>query len=387
MKASATQVACVAAVVGAAALYHHSRKTNRAQLHALSFEGEATSNIGWPASSDVMNDSFLVQHILDFVGPGQHLYVSTVSKLVHQCYSNVQAIERLEFDLLTSDAKTTVVYSQMTLYSEMCKSKSRLMLAAECGVQFASQGSMLGRAAQCLLAVCSSGAKEKLEKAGAQDPQKMHKLMLSRCADKALLTFAFNHLGIDMPLLSPYLTLGATISGDLDKLQWLCLVHRAPLCVDSSMLAARYGHANILKWLNEIKAPIDAATCCEAAYHGHLPVLQLLYAKGHVWHDNTACLAAAGGHLHIVQWLSKHGFFHTVNNTAQQAAYFGAEHILDWLLTQPGALMDAGVLQAAATAKGVLGILMCAQLQRIAVTWMYCSTSTKTAVPQTITPT
>jgi hypothetical protein len=360
MKNSTTQVACAAAVVGAAVLYHHSRKANRAQLHALSFEGEATSNIEWPVSSDVMNDCFLVQHILDFVGPGQHLYVSTVSKLVQQCYSNVQAIERLEFDLLTSDAKTTVVYSHMTLYSEMCRSKSRLMLAAECGVQFASQGSVLGRAAQCLLAKCCSGVRAKLEKAGAEDPQKMHKLMLGRCADKALLTSAFDHLGIRMPLLSPYLTLGAIISGDLDKLQWLCLVRRAPLCVDSSMLAARYGHANILKWLYEIKSPIEAATCCEAAYHGHLPVLQLLYAKGHVWHDNTACLAAAGGHLHIVKWLSKHGFFHTVNNTARQAAYFGAEHILDWLLTQPGALMDAGVLQAAA-AGGQL--LMCQHLR------------------------
>jgi hypothetical protein len=69
MKASTAQIACASAVVGAAALYHHSRKVNRAQ-RALSFEGDATSNIGWPASSDVMNDPYLVQSILDFVGLG-----------------------------------------------------------------------------------------------------------------------------------------------------------------------------------------------------------------------------------------------------------------------------------------------------------------------------
>jgi hypothetical protein len=190
--------------------------------------------------------------------------------------------------------------------------------------------------------------------------------MLGRFADRALLTFAFDHLGIRTPLLSPYLTVGATISGDLDKLQWLCLVQGAVICADSSMIAARHGHANILKWLYEIKTPIEAATCFEPAYHGHLHVLQLLYAKGHVWHEKTATLATAGGHLEIVQWLSEHGRAYDVNHMVLQAAYFGVVHILNWLLTQEGALLDAGVLQAAA-AGGQL--LMCQHLRSIECAW------------------
>eukprot|EP00953_Heterococcus_sp_UTEX-ZZ885_P021402 11940-Heterococcus_DN1.PRE.2 len=84
MKAFTGHICCIAALAGVAALYLD-RKAGLGE-HALSCEGSAASSTETGASNNVMNNPYLVQSILDFVGPGQHLYISTISKLVRQCY-------------------------------------------------------------------------------------------------------------------------------------------------------------------------------------------------------------------------------------------------------------------------------------------------------------
>jgi hypothetical protein len=64
-----------------------------------------------------MNNSYLVQSILDFGGPGQHLYISTVSKLVRQCYAKVEA--NMFVDCYTEKRRQIFVSSCMTRYSEL----------------------------------------------------------------------------------------------------------------------------------------------------------------------------------------------------------------------------------------------------------------------------
>jgi hypothetical protein len=238
------------------------------------------------------------------------------------------------------------------------------MLAVECGVQFTPQRSTpLRRAAHVLLAACSSSSyKNKLATAAIDDPLKMGKLLLGEHADKALLAFAYGNLGI--PFYSPYVTLGAIMSGDLEKLQWLA--SRAAMCAESSAIAARYGRTNILKWLCEIKFPIIEGTCGEAAFYGHLGVLQLLYTKDHKWHEKCGLVAVAGGHLAVVQWLSEHGCAYDITAMTLQAAYYGHVQLLDWLLTQDGAQLSVDVMEAAA-AGGQL--LMCQHLRSIGCAW------------------
>jgi hypothetical protein len=371
MKNSTAQVAVIAAVVGAAALYHS--RTKRAE-HALSGDGAAATTEG-TASSNVMNDCYLVQNILDFVGPGQHLYISTVSKLVRQCYGNVQEIACPFYCLKTGALMKAIVTSHTTRYSEMCSSKSRLMLAVECGVQIALQESVPRRAADRLLAACSSSYLCRLATAAVDDSLKKQKLSLGRYADRAVLTFAYDYLGLQF--YSPYITLGAVMCGDVDKLQWLCLKKKAVMGFENTAVAARHGHISILKWPYEIKFPVHAETCCEAAYRGHVDVLQVLHAEGHEWHEKLAPLAVAGGYLEVVQWLKEHGCAYDVNNMTQQAAHFGHIHILTWLLTQDGAQLTIDVMRAAA-AGGQL--LMCQHLRSIGCPW---DVSVRTAAAHT----
>jgi hypothetical protein len=362
MKTSTGQVCCIVVLAGVAALYHN-REAKREE-HAWNCESGAVSSTETSASNNVMSNPYLVQSILDFVGPGQHLYISTISKLVRQCYGNVQAIECPVHCLKTGKLTGKVVSSQMTQYSQMCTSRSRLMLAVECGVQFTPQRSTpLRRAAHVLLAACSSSSyKNRLATAAVDDPLKMEKLLLGEHADKALLAFAYGNLGI--PFYSPYVTIGAIMSGDLEKLQWLA--SRAAMCAESSAIAARYGHTNILKWLCEIKFPIIEGTCGEAAFYGHLGVLQLLYTKNHKWHEKCGLVAAAGGHLAVVQWLSEHGCAYDITAMTLQAAHYGHKQLLDWLLTQAGAQLSVDVMEAAA-AGGQL--LMCQHLRSLGCAW------------------
>jgi hypothetical protein len=185
-----------------------------------------------------------------------------------------------------------------------------------------------------------------------------------RFADKALLTFAYYNLHLSY--LSTYVTLGALVSGDLHKLHWLSIVERVPMCPESSMFAARYGHTDILKWLYQIEFPIHAMTGREAAFQGHLGILQLLHAAGHEWHHETFILAVQAGHLDVALWLSKHGCAYDVTQATVQAAYFGHIDILHWLLQQAGAPMGPRLMYVAA--KGGQ-LLVCQHLRELDCAW------------------
>jgi hypothetical protein len=358
MNNSIAQVCCVAAAVGAAAALYHSRTAQRQiEEHALSGQGDAASI---EASSSVMKNPHLVQNILDFVGPGQHLYVSTINFLVHECHSTVQAIK---CPVYRDGALTDIVVGpQMTQFSEMCRSQSRLMLAVRCGLQLGPHASVLRCVAEDLLAACSNGYRHKL--AMREEKLSKHGVALGRYADKALLTFAYKQLGL--PCFSACIIMGAVMSGDLEKLQWLYLVGYAAMLSESSILAARYGHTNILERFYDIKFSIHVDTSREAALQGHLDVLQLLHAHGHVWHSETCKAAVEGGHMDVLLWLVEHGCTYHVNGIIVQAARYGHIDILDWLLLQQGSRLDVDMMHAAA-ANGQL--LMCQHLRSKGCDW------------------
>jgi hypothetical protein len=168
-------IAGLIASTAAARRFAAFRKAKREQQqHAQRSEGAATSSTGWPASSIVMSNPYLVQSILDFVGPGQHLFVSTISKLVRQSYLQVKPIERHR-----GTQSKVIVHSQMTQYREMCRSEMRLMLAVRCSAQrVAAQRSMLKRTTDRLQAACGRDCKRKAIVSVVDDSLDTRKLSL-----------------------------------------------------------------------------------------------------------------------------------------------------------------------------------------------------------------
>jgi hypothetical protein len=220
----------------------------------------------------------------------------------------------------------------------MCRSKSRLVVAVECGVKLAVQGSMLQRAADRLLAAHSSGYRRSQEmRTGSQAWQKR---ALGRYADKALLAFAFDHLGLSCS--SDDVTMGAVVSGDLDKLQWLHPVMRVPLCTKSIMIAARFGHIDILDWLLlQEGAKLNAAVMKSAAKGGQLVMCQHLRSIGCDW-DASACIdAAAQGHVSVLSWLRESGCPSEYLELVMIAAYSGCIAMMQYVLDQHAVQLES----------------------------------------------
>jgi hypothetical protein len=299
----------------------------------------------------VMNNPYLVQNILDLVGPGQHLYVSTISKLVGQCYALVEPIEVPVQRDVDGTSVNIVVDAQMTLYSEMCKSESRLMLAVYCNVQHAPEGTKLQRFTDGLLVACSDEHRRKNELkrvAVLEEAPMLQNILLAvgRYADKALLRFAYEQLNI-VSYFSVRVTVGAVMSDDLDKLQWLHSVLKVPFCIESSKMAASCGDIIILDWLYKIHVSDSASTSREASAHSASGT-QLLHAKERKWHDDVCHSAIAAGHLNVLQWHREHDLVFSMTKAIQCAARFGRINILNWLMQQEGARLGVDVMNAAA---------------------------------------
>jgi hypothetical protein len=357
LKSAAAQIACVIAAV-AAALYRSKTAQRQPEEHASRSprcSGVASSDIEVVASTKVMTNPYLVQNIIDFIGPGQHLSISTISKLVRQCYAKVETIDVPMYH--DGPVSHIVVSAQMTRYSAMCTSKSRLTLAVQCGAQFTQQETIITTrrtADHRGSAACGTGAKSKFELTDAAQCRDM--VLLGRFADKAVLALAYEQLSL--PTSSAYVTMGAVMSGDLAKLLWLHLVMKVPLCIRSSTVAARYGHMDILAWLYQMQLSTQA----------HHPKLTQQQYGGlqELWHNNTCRSAVIGGHLEALQWLGLQGRFHEVSALTRTAAECGHIHILDWLRRRQRARLDATVMEAAASAGQ---LIMCQHLRSIGCAW------------------
>jgi hypothetical protein len=88
----------------------------------------------------------------------------------------------------------------------------------------------------------------------------------------------------------------------LDMLQWakannFCL-WKSQLC----MKAASNGHLHILQWAREIGCEWDKSTCEAAAENGHLHILQWAVENSCPMNEYATLAAAKNGHLHVLIW-------------------------------------------------------------------------------------
>ena len=73
--------------------------------------------------------------------------------------------------------------------------------------------------------------------------------------------------------------------------------------------AARGGYFQILKWAKFYGCPWDAYTCANAAQSGHLDILKWLRERNNPcpWNDLTTLYSYIGGYHEIVKWASNNG--------------------------------------------------------------------------------
>eukprot|EP00953_Heterococcus_sp_UTEX-ZZ885_P012570 7207-Heterococcus_DN1.PRE.2 len=133
---------------------------------------------------------------------------------------------------------------------------------------------------------------------------------------------------------SAHVMRGAASSRCLSKLQWLHIEQQCPFPGEITLIAARAGDVEMLRWLKSAGCCFDKWTSLRGAQSGNnLNVLQFLHAEGCPWHPNVCGAAGEAGDLEQLNWLFSHGA--TVDNsTAMIAARGGAVPVLEWLQQQ-----------------------------------------------------
>jgi hypothetical protein len=80
-----------------------------------------------------------LQNVLSYVGPGHCLFVAPVSKWWSEIYAALPSRQLKVYNVFNQEIKSIICVPQMTLYSSVFSSPSRVMLAHEGGLDCASE--------------------------------------------------------------------------------------------------------------------------------------------------------------------------------------------------------------------------------------------------------
>jgi hypothetical protein len=209
---------------------------------------------------------------------------------------------------------------QMTLYSSIFASPSRVGLAHRSGFSFLT-------ATNCAF-------------------------LAGWHADKVTLITA-HELGLQYTHEVVY---GAARAGDLDKLKWLYTEQPCELSNHQHLCdhAAIGGSIAVLAWLKQQGVTLTEEACTAAARHCQLPVLQYLHAEGVSMSEHVRHLAAASGDLVMLKWAHEHicsSYDDDDDDICRAAAQSGNVELMAWLLEQPGIQLTAEAMQEAAESR------------------------------------
>jgi hypothetical protein len=270
-----------------------------------------------------LEDAGILLHILKILGPGQHLFISAVSKAWAESYQNVASVQIAGLtygDPQAAVGQTSTITSKTTLCSAVFIYADRARLAHECDLCF-----------ECAMVQRIAGSEASISTLQA--------------ALELGLTFTAE------------LLYGAA-KADVPKMQWLHTEQGCQLPYHICDEAAGSGSMDMLRWSRQ-RGCVLSSKCCEGAAAGaHLHILQFLRDEGCEW-DETACTAAArNGHLTTLQWLHEHGCPWDNDSIRGYAAESGCLEMLRFL-QQEGCVYGEDTMAGAAWggAPGYLPVL------------------------------
>jgi hypothetical protein len=318
----------------------------------------------------------ILQHVLDYVGPGCFLFAALVAKAWWYSYARVPGCQLVGIDSFGNIANVQIV-PQTTLSSAAFASPTCVKLASDCLLRLDTGTPNLHRIA-------------------------------GRYADTATLR-TVQSLGLK---LTEDLARGAAVSGELQKLVFLAEQH-CPFPADITMYAARCGVVEVLVYLQQQGCALTTRTAscagkysilttscsicygyntavgsrstssqlpskqqynlpiarifalyshysthvlhsypiyCGAAKAGHLNVLQYLRSQKCPIDVRSADAAASKAHMHVLRWLRDCAYPWSDESVSFQAAASGSLQLMQWLKEQ-GCVFSASTM-AGAAAKG-----------------------------------
>eukprot|EP00953_Heterococcus_sp_UTEX-ZZ885_P031708 16610-Heterococcus_DN1.PRE.12 len=258
-----------------------------------------------------LEDAGMLVHVLNILGPGQHLFISAVSRVWRESYKRVASTQVLKLLYLHSEAADLCTITPCTTrFSAAFASAATLRLVHEHGLSFSNEN---------------------------------FQRLAGRLLDVSTLQAA-QQLGLR---LTAHVLFGAAESASVFKLQWLHTEMGCPLPQSICGFAARTGSAALISWLKEYGCKFCTYTTASAAAGANLHLLQFLRDERCEW-DETACAAAArNGHLATLKWLHEQGCPWIFDEICGEAAESGNIEMLLYL-KQQGCEYNADTMRGAA---------------------------------------
>jgi hypothetical protein len=237
----------------------------------------------------------ILQHVLDMVGPGEHIFLSVVSKSFRACYLKVPVYEGTYPS--SSDDKAIDVEPRMTVCSAIFRSSSRLRLAVKLGF--------------------------------ALDPESWW-CQHNAGADADIHVLVELHDKHRMPY-TEVVCRGAAESGSVSKMQWLLDEQLCPQPADLACSAVHASTTNMLKRLKQRGWVFTADTCTAAATSTEAAhMLEYLHSEGVPFDAKTMEAAILYQELPLLQWLCERGCdLSTVDPMSDRPV--GDLEVLSWL--------------------------------------------------------
>jgi hypothetical protein len=247
-------------------------------------------------AASLLDNAGILLYVLSILGPGQHLFISAVSKGWRELYQRVPDVKMAEMPHYTGGEDQTLlrmVTTQTTLSSAAFASASTVRLACECGLTFDNYH--LQRVAGRI----------------ADGPALRVAQELGLRASCQLL------LGVSEAVSAP------PLDGHQAHQHWV-------LATEISYYAAKEGNLEVLKWLKDQGRHLTTP-----------PPRRKKGASGHVgddagckWHDHACAVAAEHAHLATLQWLHEQGAPWQLEDICDHAAHGGSTAVLAYLKQQ-----------------------------------------------------
>jgi hypothetical protein len=262
------------------------------------------------AQQSVWQDSFLLQRIFSYIGPGRWLLLSTVSKLYKESYEKVAEVVYLD--------------AHLEWKAELCTAKSTLLTAA-----FTSAFTL------------------KLAVAYGLPIRAISNRRLQHIAGKrsSLSTLQVAHK-LKLPL-THHVTIGVARSGCVEKLEWLYAEQRKYLPVDIRTAAISEGYIEVLKWYKQKGGKLSKSCVIGAAHAGRTDVLEFLHAEGFAWHRAITAAAARSGSVDTLRWLLQQGCPVNLETICNRAATSGSVGMVRFTKQLGGTLTEETMRTAA----------------------------------------
>jgi hypothetical protein len=301
----------------------------------------------------------ILKNILCYVGPGHHLFLSTVCSLWRDLYTKmVTQMQKRRFSYVMGIDIVAARFTcspQMTLYSAVFASASRVRLANECGVRRSTTSYEH--------AAGKYGTVESLMAARDLGMDFSAATMMGCAEGNQLAVLQYLHAQ-----KYPWhwtVPAAAARRGDLQMLRWLkeqgCEWENGK---DILCAAARSGNLEMIAWVKQQPGVVcDENTMAAAAGKGQTAICKYLHSEGCPWSSSACWAAASNGHVSTLRWLHEHGCPWLADVVRVSAAQGGRVTVLKYLQAE-GLVEGAAVLTRMLNAAGAHDKLLAAQWLR-----------------------